>query len=120
MSFPEGMPGPYDLKADDSVQPGDTYVYIWNITYQMRSGAFEDECNPWLLHSQTYNLQKDVHSGPVGVLMTCFKDHLLGTGKLRHLLFNAIKVLMLVSQFSKRNKFVDIFLSDLIVTLLLN
>ena len=92
MSFPEGMPGPYDLKADDSVQPGDTYVYLWNITYQMRSGAFEDECNPWLLHSQTYNLQKDVHSGPVGVLMTCFKDHLLGTGKLRHLLFNATNV----------------------------
>ena len=78
MTFPEGMPGPYDLNVDDAVKPGDTHVYKWNITYDIISGGSEDECNPYLFHSHTYDLEKDIHSGPVGVIMACFDDRPIG------------------------------------------
>nr|XP_033804588.1 coagulation factor V [Geotrypetes seraphini] len=59
------------LKKDDSVQPGETYIYIWYAN--RRSGPGENEspaCKTWAYYSAV-NPEKDIHSGLIGPLLIC-------------------------------------------------
>ena len=71
MNFPEDMPGPFDLEADDAVPPGGSHVYNWTLHFSTGPSIDDDECMPWVYYSMTYGLEGDIHSGPVGVLLQC-------------------------------------------------
>ena len=67
MSFPAG--NVHDV--DDEVPPGWSHTYTWGGWYQSGPGMDDDECVPWVFHSHASNVQKDIHSGPVGVVLVC-------------------------------------------------
>ena len=67
MSFPAG--NVHDV--DDEVPPGWSHTYTWGGWYQSGPGMDDDECVPWVFHSHASNVQRDIHSGPVGVVLVC-------------------------------------------------
>ncbi|XP_054838240.1 ceruloplasmin isoform X2 [Eublepharis macularius] len=68
-------------KKDDSVQPGEQYVYKWNITEDHGPAEGDNNCLTRVYHSHI-DAPKDVASGLVGPLITCRKGSLQnGTDK---------------------------------------
>ncbi|XP_074856068.1 coagulation factor V isoform X2 [Carettochelys insculpta] len=63
------------LRADDAVQPNDTYTYVWFAT--KRSGPVQAgaACRSWAYYSGV-NPEKDVHSGLIGPIVICQKGTL--------------------------------------------
>ncbi|XP_041372140.1 ferroxidase HEPHL1-like [Gigantopelta aegis] len=61
--------GPF-ASQDDSVKPGEVYVYKWKIPKNSGPGPKDPNCVSWQYYSQT-DVTKDVYSGLIGPLVTC-------------------------------------------------
>ncbi|XP_041371918.1 hephaestin-like protein [Gigantopelta aegis] len=61
--------GPF-ASQDDSVKPGEVYVYKWKIPKDSGPGPKDPNCVSWQYYSQT-DVTKDVYSGLIGPLITC-------------------------------------------------
>lgn len=59
-------------KKDDAVQPGEQYVYKWDVTEDHGPAEGDNNCLTRIYHSHI-DAPKDVASGLVGPLVTCRK-----------------------------------------------
>ncbi|XP_072270189.1 coagulation factor V [Pyxicephalus adspersus] len=57
-------------KSDDSVLPGQTYTYIWDITEKMGPKEDDPDCLTSIYYSAE-NMVKDLNSGLIGALLIC-------------------------------------------------
>ncbi|XP_053246201.1 ceruloplasmin isoform X1 [Podarcis raffonei] len=64
-------------KKDDAVQPGEQYVYRWEVTEDHGPAAGDNNCVTRIYHSHI-DAPKDVASGLVGPLLICKKGTLQG------------------------------------------
>ncbi|XP_023699633.1 ceruloplasmin [Paramormyrops kingsleyae] len=75
----EGAPYPDHtegaLKADDHVKPGQSYVYVWNLTSDHAPSKDDTSCLTRVYHSHV-NAPRDIASGLIGPLIICKKDTL--------------------------------------------
>jgi hephaestin len=55
-------------KADDAVQPGDTYVYSWKVPDRAGPGPMDGSSVLWMYHSHTDEVQ-DTNSGLIGPMV---------------------------------------------------
>ncbi|XP_041371919.1 LOW QUALITY PROTEIN: ferroxidase HEPHL1-like [Gigantopelta aegis] len=61
--------GPY-ASNDDSVGPGQVYVYKWDIPVESGPGPSDPNCISWMYFSQA-DFRRDVPSGLIGPLVVC-------------------------------------------------
>lgn len=66
--YPDGT-GP-ELKRDDSVAPGTTFVYEWTVPETHAPTSDDSNCMTRLYHSHVYT-PKDINSGLIGPLIVC-------------------------------------------------
>ncbi|KAL4630784.1 ceruloplasmin [Arapaima gigas] len=62
-------------KADDSVAPGQSFQYVWNLTADHAPTKDDTNCLTRVYHSHI-NAPKDIASGLIGPLIICKKDTL--------------------------------------------
>ncbi|XP_053407301.1 hephaestin-like isoform X2 [Mercenaria mercenaria] len=67
-------------KVDDSVPPGGSHIYAWNITENFAPTVSDDKCIPWGYHSHVDSMT-DIETGLVGVLVTCKPGTLTPDGR---------------------------------------
>uniref|UniRef100_A0A7N6BX88 ferroxidase n=1 Tax=Anabas testudineus TaxID=64144 RepID=A0A7N6BX88_ANATE len=60
------------LKADDSVPPGGSYTYRWEVRPEFAPTDDDANCLTWVYHSHL-DAPKDIASGLIGALLTCKK-----------------------------------------------
>ncbi|XP_063162686.1 ceruloplasmin [Candoia aspera] len=65
----------HSQKKDDAVQPGEQYVYKWDITEDHGPAEGDNNCVTRIYHSHI-DAPKDVASGLIGALVTCRKGTL--------------------------------------------
>uniref|UniRef100_A0A8C5U8V0 ferroxidase n=1 Tax=Malurus cyaneus samueli TaxID=2593467 RepID=A0A8C5U8V0_9PASS len=60
------------FKADDEVQPNNSYIYVWYAN--TRSGPVQSgaACRSWIYYSDL-NMEKDIQSGLIGPILICEK-----------------------------------------------
>ncbi|XP_053313463.1 coagulation factor V [Spea bombifrons] len=58
------------LKKDDSLKPGDKYVYVWYASKQSGPEPEGSACRAWAYYSAV-NPERDIHSGLLGPLLIC-------------------------------------------------
>ncbi|XP_047462058.1 ferroxidase HEPHL1 [Mugil cephalus] len=68
--YPDGTSGL--LKRDDSVPPGGSYTYRWEVKPEFAPTNDDANCLTWVYHSHV-DAPKDMASGLVGALLTCKK-----------------------------------------------
>ncbi|XP_058514701.1 hephaestin [Ochotona princeps] len=68
--YPDGSSG--QLKADDSVPPGGSYIYNWTIPEGHAPTDADPACITWIYHSHV-DAPRDVATGLIGPLITCKK-----------------------------------------------
>ncbi|XP_012589373.1 PREDICTED: hephaestin isoform X1 [Condylura cristata] len=66
--YPDGTSG--HMKADDSVQPGDSYIYNWTIPESHAPTDADPACLTWIYHSHV-DAPRDIATGLIGPLVTC-------------------------------------------------
>ncbi|XP_063811714.1 coagulation factor V isoform X2 [Pseudophryne corroboree] len=76
---------------DDSVLPGQTYTYTWDITENMGPEEADHDCLTSIYYSME-NMVQDMNSGLIGALLICKKGSLNNDGTQKH--FNKDFVLM--------------------------
>ncbi|WAR20253.1 HPHL1-like protein [Mya arenaria] len=67
-------------KLDDHVSPGETHLYIWNVTARHAPTADDDACVAWGYHGHR-NPARDIATGLVGFGLICKKGTLDANGK---------------------------------------
>ncbi|XP_036368006.1 hephaestin-like [Octopus sinensis] len=67
------------LKKDEHVQPGESYMYTWDITSEFAPPAGDSACISWVYHSHI-NTPVDTNSGLIGPLITCKRGTLRTDG----------------------------------------
>uniref|UniRef100_A0A6Q2XZ01 ferroxidase n=1 Tax=Esox lucius TaxID=8010 RepID=A0A6Q2XZ01_ESOLU len=77
--YPDGTSG--RLKQDDSVAPGASYTYRWEVRPEFSPTEGDAACLTWIYHSHV-EAPKDISSGLIGPLLTCKKGVLGGKGRL--------------------------------------
>lgn len=60
------------LKQDDSVPPGGSYTYRWEVRQEFAPTDDDANCLTWVYHSHI-DAPKDIASGLIGALLTCKK-----------------------------------------------
>lgn len=60
------------LKMDDSVPPGGSYTYRWEVRPEFAPTDDDANCLTWVYHSHL-DAPKDIASGLIGALLTCKK-----------------------------------------------
>uniref|UniRef100_A0A6Q2YVX2 ferroxidase n=1 Tax=Esox lucius TaxID=8010 RepID=A0A6Q2YVX2_ESOLU len=73
--YPDGTSG--RLKQDDSVAPGASYTYRWEVRPEFSPTEGDAACLTWIYHSHV-EAPKDISSGLIGPLLTCKKGLLCG------------------------------------------
>ncbi|XP_061754573.1 ferroxidase HEPHL1 isoform X2 [Nerophis ophidion] len=68
--YPDGTSG--KLKEDDSVPPGGSYTYRWEVRPQYAPTDDDANCLTWVYHSHV-DAPRDIASGLIGALLTCKK-----------------------------------------------
>uniref|UniRef100_A0A4W6DC74 ferroxidase n=1 Tax=Lates calcarifer TaxID=8187 RepID=A0A4W6DC74_LATCA len=68
--YPDGTSG--NLKKDDSVPPGGSYTYRWEVRPEFAPTDDDANCLTWIYHSHV-DAPKDIASGLIGALLTCKK-----------------------------------------------
>lgn len=68
--YPDGTSG--RLKKDDSVPPGGSYTYRWEVRPEFAPTDDDANCLTWVYHSHL-DAPKDIASGLIGALLTCKK-----------------------------------------------
>ncbi|KAK2879654.1 ferroxidase HEPHL1 isoform X1 [Channa argus] len=66
------------LKEDDSVPPGGSYTYRWEVRPEFAPTDDDANCLTWVYHSHL-DAPKDIASGLIGALLTCKKGILKET-----------------------------------------
>ncbi|XP_071378036.1 ferroxidase HEPHL1-like [Centroberyx affinis] len=66
------------LKQDDSVPPGGSYTYRWEVRPEFAPTDGDANCLTWVYHSHL-EAPKDISSGLIGALLTCKKGILKQT-----------------------------------------
>uniref|UniRef100_A0A8C7YK73 ferroxidase n=1 Tax=Oryzias sinensis TaxID=183150 RepID=A0A8C7YK73_9TELE len=64
------------LKQDDSVPPGGSYTYRWEVRQEFAPTDDDANCLTWVYHSHI-DAPKDIASGLIGALLTCKKGTLM-------------------------------------------
>lgn len=60
------------LKMDDSVPPGGSYTYRWEVRPEFAPTDDDANCLTWVYHSHL-DAPRDIASGLIGALLTCKK-----------------------------------------------
>lgn len=68
--YPDGTSS--QLKKDDSVPPGGSYTYRWEVRPEFAPTDDDANCITWVYHSHL-NAPKEINSGLIGALLTCKK-----------------------------------------------
>ncbi|XP_040006415.1 ferroxidase HEPHL1 isoform X2 [Xiphias gladius] len=68
------------LKKDDSVPPGGSYTYRWEVRPEFAPTDDDANCLTWIYHSHVH-APKDIASGLIGALLTCKKGMLKETNE---------------------------------------
>ncbi|XP_030009984.1 hephaestin-like protein 1 isoform X3 [Sphaeramia orbicularis] len=68
--YPDGTSN--KLKKDDSVPPGGSYTYRWEVRPEFAPTADDANCLTWVYHSHL-DAPRDIASGLIGALLTCKK-----------------------------------------------
>lgn len=68
--YPDGTSG--HLKQDDSVPPGGSYTYRWEVRPEFAPTDDDANCLTWAYHSHL-EAPRDIASGLIGALLTCKK-----------------------------------------------
>ncbi|XP_077596011.1 ferroxidase HEPHL1 isoform X2 [Stigmatopora nigra] len=68
--YPDGTSG--NLKLDDSVPPGGSYTYRWEVKPEFAPTDEDANCLTWVYHSHL-DAPMDIASGLIGALLTCKK-----------------------------------------------
>ncbi|KAM6907524.1 ferroxidase HEPHL1 [Xenentodon cancila] len=68
--YPDGTSN--SLKQDDSVPPGGSYTYRWEVKPEYAPTNDDANCLTWVYHSHV-DAPKDIASGLIGALLTCKK-----------------------------------------------
>ncbi|XP_057677093.1 ferroxidase HEPHL1 isoform X2 [Corythoichthys intestinalis] len=68
--YPDGTSG--NLKQDDSVPPGGSYTYRWEVRPEFAPTDDDANCLTWVYHSHL-DAPRDIASGLIGALLTCKK-----------------------------------------------
>lgn len=68
--YPDGTS--QTLKKDDSVPPGSSYTYRWEVRPEFAPTADDSNCLTWVYHSHV-DAPMDIASGLIGALLTCKK-----------------------------------------------
>ncbi|CAJ1063928.1 ferroxidase HEPHL1 isoform X1 [Xyrichtys novacula] len=68
------------LKKDDSVPPGGSYTYRWEVRPEFAPTDDDANCLTWVYHSHV-DAPMDISSGLIGALLTCKKGILKETNK---------------------------------------
>lgn len=76
--YPDGTSG--KLKKDDSVPPGGSYTYRWEVRPEFAPTDDDANCLTWVYHSHV-NAPRDIASGLIGALLTCKKGILKDTSE---------------------------------------
>ncbi|XP_024118878.1 ferroxidase HEPHL1 [Oryzias melastigma] len=71
--YPDRTSG--NLKQDDSVPPGGSYTYRWEVRQEFAPTDDDANCLTWVYHSHI-DAPKDIASGLIGALLTCKKGTL--------------------------------------------
>ncbi|XP_044077458.1 ferroxidase HEPHL1 [Siniperca chuatsi] len=74
--YPDGTSN--KLKKDDSVPPGGSYTYRWEVRPEFAPTDDDANCLTWVYHSHV-DAPKDIASGLIGALLTCKKGILKET-----------------------------------------
>ncbi|KAM9333121.1 ferroxidase HEPHL1 [Pholidichthys leucotaenia] len=74
--YPDGTSG--NLKEDDSVPPGGSYTYRWEVKPEFAPTDDDANCLTWVYHSHI-DTPRDISSGLIGALLTCKKGILKET-----------------------------------------
>ncbi|XP_042355305.1 ferroxidase HEPHL1 [Plectropomus leopardus] len=77
--YPDGTSN--KLKEDDSVPPGGSYTYRWEVRPEFAPTGDDANCLTWVYHSHV-DAPKDIASGLIGALLTCKKGILKETNDL--------------------------------------
>ncbi|KAM4699723.1 coagulation factor V [Discoglossus pictus] len=70
-------------KMDDSVLPGHTYTYIWEITEDIGPKKDDPYCLTYTYYSHE-NMVQDFNSGLIGALLICKEGSLIENGRQKH------------------------------------
>ncbi|XP_029028871.1 ferroxidase HEPHL1-like [Betta splendens] len=76
--YPDGTSG--RLKEDDSVPPGGSYTYRWEVRPEFAPTDGDADCLTWVYHSHL-DAPRDIASGLIGALLTCKKGVLKETNE---------------------------------------
>ncbi|XP_061659430.1 ferroxidase HEPHL1 isoform X2 [Syngnathoides biaculeatus] len=68
--YPDGTSGHF--KQDDSVPPGGSYTYRWEVRPEFAPTEDDANCLTWVYHSHL-DAPRDITSGLIGALLTCKK-----------------------------------------------
>lgn len=68
--YPDGTS--HRLKMDDSVPPGGSYTYRWEVKPEFAPTDDDANCLTWVYHSHL-DAPRDIASGLIGALLTCKK-----------------------------------------------
>ena len=68
--YPDGTSN--RLKEDDSVPPGGSYTYRWEVKPEFAPTDDDANCLTWVYHSHL-DAPRDIASGLIGALLTCKK-----------------------------------------------
>ncbi|KAL0994973.1 hypothetical protein UPYG_G00130140 [Umbra pygmaea] len=77
--YPDGTSG--RLKQDDSVPPGASFTYRWEVHPEFSPADGDPACLTWIYHSHV-EAPRDISSGLIGPLLTCKKGILSEKGRL--------------------------------------
>lgn len=76
--YPDGTSG--NLKKDDSVPPGGSYTYRWEVRPEFAPTDDDANCLTWVYHSHI-DAPRDITTGLIGALLTCKKGILKETNE---------------------------------------
>lgn len=76
--YPDGTSG--RLKQDDSVPPGSSYTYRWEVRPEFAPTDDDANCLTWVYHSHL-DAPREIASGLIGALLTCKKGILKETNE---------------------------------------
>nr|XP_020454110.1 hephaestin-like protein 1 isoform X2 [Monopterus albus] len=80
--YPDGTSG--ILKKDDSVPPGGSYTYRWEVRPEFAPTDDDASCLTWIYHSHV-DAPKDIASGLIGPVLTCKKGILKETNEINQI-----------------------------------
>jgi manganese oxidase len=61
-----------DEKLDDAIEPGETYVYVWEVPNRSGPGPMDGSSVMWMYHSHTDEI-RDVYAGLMGSIVVTAK-----------------------------------------------